>query len=307
MSPQIQPILLFFFRQTLSFAFGETKKLNGRLLIQACRHRCPSYGLQCRAAVALSTLRFEMADPDPICARLHFRNPGNQTEQLVPEWTPEQVNVAKNRSALLKPLILYLRDDDQRGDEAIQFLPERDGAEGFDDWADQTDPTRIPRCVDLEEDLKSFLRRGFLTSDEPVSSSRVLMSTFCKCAWICRAPPEVFLNCPSRIVNNPNRKTVLASAPVLGPAAPPASSQRLWQMPRDCGCHDDTCACSAELAEICLWLGWRREFERHLRAAIWSGSIGSVDLITPMRPLRNLRSRFQLHPITSLKLSRSRC
>ena len=248
------------------------------------------YGLPGTAAVALSNLRLDMTNPDPICARLFFKSPHSQIEPLVSEWTPEQVITAKNRSAILKPLILYLQDDSRRV-EVIQFLPERDGVDVSDNWTDDTDPTHIPRC-DFEQELKPFLRRDFLTSDEPMSGSKAHMSTFCKCAWICRVPPGVFSNLPSQItsINNLNQKIVLASAPIAGFDNPPAVSLRPWQMSRDCGCHDDTCTCSVELAEICLWLGWKCEFEKHLRAAIWTGSIGSVDLKTPMKPLRTLRS-----------------
>lgn len=229
-----------------------------------------------------------MTNTDPICKRILFKNADNQTEPLVPEWTSEQVNTAKRRSALLKPLILYLQDDKQRRAEEIELLPAGDGAKATNTWIRETLSTRISQYLGLEDDLKQFLRSDHLTSDKFAESNNKHMPTFCKCAWICKAPPEAFKPF-SKVTSFSDPTKILASAPVKGADAPTiTTNEHPWKVLRECDCSVDTCTCSAELAEMCLWLGWETEFKKHLRVAIWTGSIESVKLITPVEPLRGL-------------------
>ncbi|KAK0737281.1 hypothetical protein B0T21DRAFT_410737 [Apiosordaria backusii] len=230
-----------------------------------------------------------------ICNRFLFRHDNDIVEPLLESratWTLPQLDLVKKRSAFFKPLILYLQDDPLRRPEEIGFytpVNESDNDHFGQGHADTFSPTSLPHCVDFENDFRGFLRD--LVSTEAISNSLDHLAPFCKCAWMCKCPPEVF-QIPTTILNR--RRRVVVISPTSSPQVtnnvmtPPSSPARPWDLTRQCGCNDDACTCSLELAHVCLWLGWEQEFKKHLKAAIWSASYAGVAIRTPIKQLRNL-------------------
>ncbi|KAK4178776.1 hypothetical protein QBC36DRAFT_323933 [Triangularia setosa] len=224
---------------------------------------------------------------NPICDRLLFRPDTDIVEPLVASWSPPETALVKKRSAFLKPIILYLQDDPNRQPEEIRFYTP--SSDSDDDPNDQSrlDTISLPCCVSFEDDFRGFLRD--LVSPEAISNTIGHLAPFCKCAWMCKCPPEVFQT-PATILNH--RRKVIASSSTSSSrttrvTTPPSAPPRPWDLSRECGCGDDTCTCSIELVQICLWLGWEHEFRKYLKRAIWTGYAG-VDIRTPIQQLRNL-------------------
>ncbi|KAK4197064.1 hypothetical protein QBC40DRAFT_232881 [Triangularia verruculosa] len=220
-----------------------------------------------------------------LCDRLVFRHDKDRAERLVEagtSWTEAQITLIKTRSAFFKLLILYLEDDHRRKSEEIRF---RTPANESDN--NTPSPTSLPDCVDFENDFRGFLKD--LVSTAAISSYLDHLAPFCKCAWMCKCPPDKF-HLPTAILNR--RRDEVAKSPTnrqitnLSTGSP--STTRPWNLNRICGCHDDTCMCSLELAQICLWFGWKDEFRRHLKAAVWAGSYAGAAIRTPIKDLRNL-------------------
>ncbi|KAK0665360.1 hypothetical protein QBC41DRAFT_327897 [Cercophora samala] len=233
-----------------------------------------------------------MTNLSSICDKLLFRHDNGIVEPLVPpldSWSPEQIALVKARSAFFKPIILYQQDDPRRTPEEIRFYTLSTEINNDGEDQDHLENLSLPHCVSFEDDFRGFLRH--LVSTGAISNVIGHLAPFCKCAWMCKSPPEVFQT-PTTILNHSRKRRVIATSSTASSRAhmvttPPSLLPRPWDLSRECGCNDDTCTCSIELVQICLWLGWEHEFRKYLKMAIWTGYAG-VDVRTPIRQLRNL-------------------
>ncbi|KAK4185798.1 hypothetical protein QBC35DRAFT_502843 [Podospora australis] len=241
-----------------------------------------------------------------LCDRLVFQHGDHRINPAqYREWDAEDVKLVKKRSAFFKPLILLQQDDPDRLEETVRFYPRT--IDGHGTSISDNDPLSLIRGASTDDTEHKFLSEEFipflskvLISPEPLKNNKRFLWWVCKCAWICKCPPEAF-TCPSDVLAPPwsllgegrgdvdGRWKVMARRSGNNTQVASSYPTRPWNSPRECACSGDTCTCSLELATICLWLGWKADFKRHLRAAIWAVYVGSLDLATPVKKLWRLR------------------